>query len=494
MVGDLRLRDVLSAGNSSDNKQLAITYGSSIMPSSLVPRKGAVAVSWRIVADDRMALRRALLPAALAAFTVGLGWLVPEQQAALAVSQGAATISAGAAQTCALESGQAYCWGDNAEGALGDGGAGDSSIPVAVDAGGVLGGKSLTQIAVGAVDACALDGAGAAYCWGYNAFGQLGDGSTVHSAVPVAVDTSGVLAGKTLTHITAGDNHMCALDSVGAAYCWGDNADGELGDGTTADSSVPVAVDASGVLAGKTLTQITAESDHTCAVDSTGAAYCWGDNSKANSATAPRPTPASRWPWIPAASWPARPLTQITAGTENSCALDSAGAAYCWGNNAFGQLGDGYTGGSSVPVAVDTSGVLAGKTLTQITAGLGSACALDSAGVAYCWGYNYYGELGDPSIAFSTFLPVPVDTSGVLAGKTLTQITAGWEHTCALDTAGAATAGATTPKATSVTTTPPKPRCQCLPGRMRPPASPPFRATPPPPCPGQLRPAWTAAP
>ena len=194
----------------------------------------------------------------------------------------------------------------------------NSSVPVAVSTSGVLAGKTLTQISAGTIadHTCALDTAGAAYCWGRNVLGQLGDGSTTTGYFPVAVDASGALAGKTLTQITAGAAHTCALDAAGAAFCWGDNTDGELGDGGTAGSSVPVAVDASGVLAGKTLTRITASITHVCAVDAAGAAYCWGDD-------------------------------------------------------AFGQLGDGNTTSddSLVPVAVDASGLLAGKTLTQISAG-----------------------------------------------------------------------------------------------------------------------------
>jgi Putative Ig domain/Regulator of chromosome condensation (RCC1) repeat/Fibronectin type III domain len=142
-----------------------------------------------------------------------------------------------------------------------------------------------------------VDRAGAAYCWGFNLYGQLGDGKATDSLVPVAVDTSGVLAGKSLTDITAGEYHTCALASTGAAYCWGNNGQGALGDGVFGGTStVPVAVDTSGVLAGKSLTQIGAE-------DSPG-----------------------------------------------ECALDSAGAVYCWGYNFNGQLGDNSTNPSDVPV------------------------------------------------------------------------------------------------------------------------------------------------
>src|ERR1017187_5707508 len=299
----------------------------------------------------RSALRRRLTPAALLLLATGLSALsfslTPAPQAALAASPAAshgaaALITAGSFHSCAIESGKAYCWGDNGSGQLGNGSTVDSSVPMAVDTSGVLAGQALTQITAGDASTCALDAAGAAYCWGNNGSGQLGDGGTVsNSSVPVAVDTSGVLAGQTLTQITGDGYHTCVLDAAGAAYCWGDNGTGQLGDGGTAfDSSVPVAVDTSGVLAGQA-------------------------------------------------------VTQITAGWYDTCALDAAGAAFFRGHNADGELGNGSAVGSSVPVAVDTSGVLAGRTLTQVSARTYSAFAVDSAGAPYCWGANSWGQLGD---------------------------------------------------------------------------------------------------
>ena len=240
-------------------------------------------------------------------------------------------------------------------------------MPVAVDTSGALAGQTLTQITTGTEHVCSVDAAGAAYCWGNNNLGQLGDGSTTDSDVPVAVDTSGTLAGQTLTQITTGTEHVCSVDAAGAAYCWGNNNLGQLGDGSTTDSDVPVAVDTSGTLAGQT-------------------------------------------------------LTQITAGGSHTCALDSAGAAYCWGEGYYGELGGGIGGFSALAVAVDTSGVLHGKALAQITAGEFHTCAISTAGAAYCWGRNDHGQLGDGKTADSS-VPVAVDTSGVLAGQALTRIT-----------------------------------------------------------------------
>jgi alpha-tubulin suppressor-like RCC1 family protein len=223
--------------------------------------------------------RRLVVPTVLVSLVAGLGSLVPASQAALAASQRVASISAGGDHTCAVISGNGYCWGENYNGELGDGTHINSGLPAAVDASGVLAGRTLTQISAGYEHTCGLDAAGAAYCWGRNSYGQLGDGSTSSTSVPVAVDTRGVLAGQAMTQITAGWYDTCALDAtVGTVYCWGRNSYGQLGDGSTSDSSVPVAVDTGGALAGKTLTQVSAGMWHTCALDAAGAPYCWGRN------------------------------------------------------------------------------------------------------------------------------------------------------------------------------------------------------------------------
>ena len=135
----------------------------------------------------------------------------------------------------------------------------------------MLGGKTLVRIAAGGLNTCALDSDGKAYCWGFT---YLGNGSEAGSAVPVAVSTSGVLAGKSLTTITVsagfGENTTCALDSTGKAYCWGHGLLGQLGNNAWLHSTVPVAVDTSGLLAGRTLIDISAGGWQTCAVDSLG--------------------------------------------------------------------------------------------------------------------------------------------------------------------------------------------------------------------------------
>jgi alpha-tubulin suppressor-like RCC1 family protein len=354
---------------------------------------------------------------------MALPGLLPASQAAMAAPQPGASITTGYQHTCAIANGQAYCWGSGG-GQLGDGSTAGSGVPVAVDTTGALAGETLAQVSAGDDFTCALDTSGRAYCWGANTRGELGDGNTAGTTEPFAVHTSGVLAGKTLTQVSAGSQHACALDTAGRAYCWGINRFGELGDGSTTDSSGPVAVDTSGVLAGKKLTKLAAGASSTCAMDASGTAYCWGDNYSGelgDGTTANSTLPVT-------VDLPGKTLTSITGGVIGStfCALDSSGSAYCWGS-----------GNSDIPAPPGADGALAGKVLTQISTSGYHTCALDSTGAAYCWGDNHDGELGDGTTA-SSDLPVAVETTGVLAGKVLTQISArGNSWTCAADSKGA---------------------------------------------------------
>ena len=149
---------------------------------------------------------------------------------------------------------------------------------MAVTATGVLSGLTLTQITANGSTACVLASTGAAYCWGLGTSGQLGNGLSVNKLVPVSVSTSGALSGVTLTQLDVGQLFTCGLSSAGAAYCWGDNTSGELGNGLLSTSSTPQAVTTTGTpLSGVTLTQVNAGAATACAVGSTGAAYCWGN-------------------------------------------------------------------------------------------------------------------------------------------------------------------------------------------------------------------------
>ena len=350
------------------------------------------------------------------------------------------TISAGDTHSCELRSGKAWCWGDNTYGELGNYTTIASTVPVAVNTSGALSGVTLTQISAGEYFTCAVSTAGAVYCWGYDSSGQLGNNSTTQSTVPVAVSTSGVLSGVTLTQVSAGDGAACALSATGAVYCWGAGSSGQLGNGSTSQSTTPVTVTTSGVLSGVTLTQVSVsqEGSAACGLSSAGAAYCWGlgtsgqlGNNSTSSSSAPVAVTTTGTALAGAT------LASVSVGAASACALGATGAAYCWGSDSNGQLGNNSTSQSSTAVAVTTSGTLSGVTLTQINAGASHTCALAAAGAAYCWGLDSNGQLGNNSTSQST-TAVAVSTSGVLSGVKVAQVSGGNASTCATDTNGAA--------------------------------------------------------
>jgi alpha-tubulin suppressor-like RCC1 family protein len=299
---------------------------------------------------------------------------------------GLTAISAGALHTCALgTTGAAFCWGDNNRGQLGDGTTTNSDVPVPVG-----GGHRFTSISAGAYYTCGMTASRQVWCWGDNTSGQLGDGTTTSSDVPVHLQASGVLAGKTVTQLATAGLTACVLAS-GLPYCWGDDGTGELGDGSITSSDVPVAVDTSGVLAGKTLTQITGALFAACVRDSAGNVYCWGDDTYGQLGDGNPFTQSD----VPVAAVTGSRFGHIQAGGEVVCGL-RRGHEWCWGRDDSGQLGDGQTPDYSLtPVQAVSTGVLAGQTLIQVAPADGLTCAITATARVFCWGENFYGQLGN---------------------------------------------------------------------------------------------------
>ncbi len=291
------------------------------------------------------------------------------------LGSGVTAISSGQAHTCVIHRGAAKCWGDNFYGQIGDGTNTNPLHPVPVQTSGL--GSGVAAISVGGYHTCALTMAGAVWCWGRNAEGQLGDGTTTRRLVPVQVPglTSGVVA------IDAGRSHTCAVTTGGTLWCWGDNVSGQLGDGTTTQRLAPVQV--SGL--GSGVQAVSASGATTCALTSDGAARCWGWNTHGqlgDGTTTPRLTPVQ-------VSGLASGVQSIATGPHHTCARRN-GAALCWGRNDYNQLGDGITIESHVPTQVTglTHGVQA------IDTGDFFSCAVHE-GAAKCWGWNGQGQLGN---------------------------------------------------------------------------------------------------
>jgi alpha-tubulin suppressor-like RCC1 family protein len=271
-----------------------------------------------------------------------------------------------------------------------------SAVPVAVSAGGL----TFVAISAGEGFTCALTGSGAAYCWGSNVYGQLGVGSAsgpeycsgyACSRVPVPVS-----GGLTFNDLSAGASHTCGVTTSGAAYCWGDDQYGQLGIGSTSSSAAPVAVSAAGL----TFASVSASGVYSCGLTSTGGAYCWGYNGGGqlgNGSTSPSS--------VPVAVSGGLTFTEVGTGAGHTCGRDATGAAYCWGGNDYGQLGSGSQNPNSlVPVAVNGGLVFSG-----VDVGDSHTCGVAAGGIAYCWGDNFAGQLGNGTTTQSN---VPVKVLG----------------------------------------------------------------------------------
>lgn len=354
----------------------------------------------------------------------------PSDQAYMAaITSGWKTVETGYYHTCGIAASNfAYCWGarDNYQG--GNGTMTNSGVPQAITTSGALGGRTATNVIGGGYHSCVVDSNGDPYCWGKNEYSQLGDGTTTNSNVPVAVNRSGALNGKDLVLGSGAGWHTCARSTDYQAYCWGYGGAGALGSGSYTSSNVPVAVSMSS-LNGEGIRDIQAGPNNTCAVSTSGAPYCWGSNSygqigDGTTASSAVPVPVSN-----SGVLAGKTVRKVTT-YEQTCAIDSDARASCWGLNNNGQVGNNSTTNVSSPVAVNTSGVLNGKKMASIATALGTTCAIDTDGKAYCWGLNNYGQLGNGSTT-NSLVPVAVTSSGALNGKKLWSIKSGADFFCA---------------------------------------------------------------
>ena len=314
-------------------------------------------------------------------------------------------IATGDSHTCAVTSaGGVQCWGYNYYGQVGDGTQVGRTAPVDVSdlSAGV------DSLALGRYHSCALTSAGGVKCWGDNQFGQLGDGSTSARFKPT--DVVGLSNG--VKSISAGLGHTCAIMTAGTVKCWGENNSGQLAI-TGNNQSIPVDVpNLSGVVA------ISAGRNHTCALTSAGGVQCWGRNAQGQLGNG---TFADEISQPVSVSGLSSGVASIASGALHTCALLKAGGAVCWGFNQGLQLGDGTTNNANTPVGVlDLTDGLA-----ELTAGDAFTCVRKTSGDSLCWGVNYIKQLGNDTY-FDRARPTLVT---VYAGKAK-QIAAGHSHAC----------------------------------------------------------------
>lgn len=311
--------------------------------------------------------------------------------------------------------GSLLAWGQNAAGQLGNGSNQASAVPV--EAVPSLG-EPVTQVSAGTDHACAVTAAGNVFCWGANDVGQLGNGQTAASFTP-----SRVALPVAATAVACGGSHSCAL-ADGGLYCWGENPWGELGNGTNTASPTPVPVTglSSGVLS------VAAALNVTCAVLTGGDLQCWGADpdgllGDGNGAVVAAGLDPSA---IPAqVTRLTSGVAQVSIGSTHGCALTTDGGVLCWGQNFFGDLGDGNTDAQSAPIQV--TGLHSG--IGAIAVGTRHACALTvDAGAVLCWGLGAEGQMGNGASIEKNLQPA-ASVSGLSGASALA---AGDDVTCAL--------------------------------------------------------------
>jgi alpha-tubulin suppressor-like RCC1 family protein len=312
-------------------------------------------------------------------------------------------VSAFSGHTCGVTPEyQAFCWGYNVQGQLGDGSRTRRLEPVAV-----VGGHRFRQVSVGVSHTCGVTPADRVFCWGENSSGQLGDGTTTARPMPVRVSSA-----IEFREVVTGTNHTCAIASDDSAYCWGDNGVGQLGGGSAgADRPTP-----SAVAGGLHFRHLTSGSIHSCGVTTDDRIYCWGSNSAGQLGDG---TGMNRPAAVAVVGGLA--FAEVAAGTGHTCGVTVEKLAYCWGDNSFGAIGDGTSGNERLEPAA----VAGGFRFRQVEGGMWHTCGITTAERTKCWGRNESGQLGNGTTA-TRLTPSAVDG----AGLAFRQISAGAAYTC----------------------------------------------------------------
>ncbi|HOC91698.1 MAG TPA: RCC1 repeat-containing protein, partial [bacterium] len=328
------------------------------------------------------------------------------------LTSGIISVSTGYWHTCAVTtSGGVKCWGSNYYGELGDGTTTYSNIPV--DVVGLTSGVAFASS--GYRHTCAVTTSGGVKCWGWNENGQLGVGTTRRRYTPV--DVVGLTSG--IASISSGGRHICAVTTSGGVKCWGSNKNGQLGDGTTTNSYTPV--DVVGLTSG--VASVSSGNLHTCAVTNSGGVKCWGSNYYSQLGDG---SDISRYMPVDVVELTSG-VDSVSSGNRHTCAVTTSGGVKCWGNNDYGQLGDGTTTDSYIPV--DVVGLTSG--IASVSSGVDHTCAVTNSGGVKCWGSNFIGKLGDGT---STDSYMPVDVVELTSG--VDSVSSGNRHTCAVTTSG----------------------------------------------------------
>ena len=328
---------------------------------------------------------------------------------------------------------EVWCWGDNTYGQV------DHDNPLYYSTAVVTHDQNsstlqnVNEFALGAIHSCALGNDGKVRCWGGNDLGQTGSGvsDTEVNEFLVVQDDSGTDL-TDVTDISAGPMHTCAVRNDGTVWCWGDGQYGQLGNGTTQNAIRAVEVLESGQTPFSNAAAVACGAGHTCALKNDGTVWCWGDNSNKQLGDG---TDLSSYSPVQVTVSQGRPLSDvvmISAGDMHTCALKNDGSVWCWGMGYDGQLGFGTAVMASHATQVMTEDGTALLDVTQIEAGVIHTCALKNDGSVWCWGSNKHGQLGPGVTEKYSFYPKPVTDIYGIQLTMFSKVKAGFDFTCAL--------------------------------------------------------------
>jgi len=272
---------------------------------------------------------------------------------------------------------------------------------------------------------CAIIDNGSVVCWGYGSTGQLGNGNTTNSATPVLVHSLG--NGRTAIAISAGAEHTCAILDNGSVSCWGSGYEGRLGNGDSLTKLTPTLTSSLGI--GRTAVAISAGDYHTCVILDNGSVSCWGRNPSGQLGNGGNTVKNA--PTLTSSLGSGRTAIAISAGEEHTCVILDSGSVSCWGWGYYGQLGNGANNlgvySPSPPINLGVS-----RTAVALDAGTRHTCAILDNGSVSCWGINYYGQLGNGESGQSADKNVPTLTASLGLGRTAIAIASGQHHSCAV--------------------------------------------------------------
>jgi uncharacterized protein YjdB len=325
------------------------------------------------------------------------------------------SITAGTEHACDIASGGiVWCWGRNGTQQRIGMPASDqshSSVPLRLNTD-----LRFTQISTFGTTTCGIARDGKAYCWGYNGWGNLGNGNSVSSPTPVAV-----AGGHTFKSISLGGQHSCGVTTENRVYCWGFNQSSEFGNNTSASSNVPVAA-----ASGMALASVSGGNDFTCGVTTGGQGYCWGHNGNGQLGDGLRLTNGNTYTRTPSEIVGGLTFRAVLASQSYACGLTTGGQGYCWGSGG-NRFGSGFSGETSTPRAIP------GFTWKQLSPGSRHACGVTTSDEIYCWGANGSGQLGNAIGTNGS--TTPVRAGGAIKGAEVSAAniaTGSAAYTCAI--------------------------------------------------------------